>query len=70
MASSDKMEIDVTCQRCLRRFKVTVDCDGYNEWRAGGKIQHCLPENTADERELLLSSLCDSCFNAVANSIG
>jgi hypothetical protein len=61
--SKDEMNIEVTCQMCLKRYRLTVNVDGYNEWREGKKlIQKCLPTLSAADRELLISSTCDPCF--------
>ena len=50
------------CSQCLHWFDLEVNADRYARWLAGeGLIQNMLPELT--ERELLISSICNACFD-------
>jgi hypothetical protein len=37
--------------------------EGFHNWQGGELIQNALPELTADERELLISGTCPSCWD-------
>lgn len=52
-----------TCWRCNETTTIEVDESDYLEWKRGKMIQHALNELTDDERELLISSTCGSCFD-------
>lgn len=56
----------ITCEDCRKTYMVEVDYQGYCDWLYGGKLlQHALPHNTHDERELLLSHTCGPCYDAL-----
>ena len=37
--------------------------EGFHNWQGRALIQNALPELTADERELLISGTCPSCWD-------
>ena len=54
----------VQCQACGIDYHFSVDYDGYFAWKSEeGFIQDLLPDNTASERELLISGVCGECFD-------
>lgn len=56
----------IECQECGTLYSLEVDYQGYLEWRYEGKLlQHALPQNTHDERELLLSGTCGPCYDSM-----
>lgn len=59
-------QVAVTCESCGTLYTFEVDYEGYLAWRHEGKLlQHALPENTHGERELLLTSTCGPCYDAL-----
>lgn len=55
----------IECEVCHTLYSVEVDYEGYLKWRHGDTLlQHALPQNTHDERELLLSQTCGPCYDA------
>lgn len=63
-----KLEIKVKCNLCGSVYVVFVDSGRYNKWIEGeGFIQDIMPELTPEERELLISQTCDSCFDIIFN---
>lgn len=59
-----RIEITVHCSGCGIDYHFSVDYDGYFRWKKGeGFIQDLLPDNTASERELLISGTCGECFD-------
>lgn len=57
------MQIEVTCIRCKKVYQIILSDKGYKRWQGGEFIQDALPELSADERELLMSSICGPCFD-------
>ena len=55
--------VPAACRMCREVYCVEVDAVGYEQWKAGELIQNALPELSAEERELLISKTCDSCWN-------
>jgi hypothetical protein len=55
--------VPAACRMCREVYCVEVDADGYQQWRGGELIQNALPNLTPEERELLISKTCDSCWN-------
>lgn len=59
-----RIEITKRCNACDIDYMFSVDIDGYNAWISEkGFIQDLLPDNTAAERELLISNTCGECFD-------
>ena len=51
-----------------KTFILTVEEDGYMEWLAPGNLKPlevCLPMLSREERELLISGLCEAGYEAV-----
>ena len=60
----EMMTVNKVCIMCGEFHGVAVDYDGYRKWKAGeGLIQDLLKENTDGERELLISGICEHCFD-------
>jgi hypothetical protein len=56
--------VAVTCWSCGTAFMVEVDYEGFLRWRYEGTLlQLALPQNTHDERELLLTGTCGKCYD-------
>jgi hypothetical protein len=60
---TDPQPFWVICQQCFTRYEFLVDPEGFEKWRQGTHIQYALPNNTADERELIKSQMCGTCFD-------
>lgn len=62
----EKMTVIKQCKGCGDKFHITFYKKDYNSWKNKGVlIQNALPYLLADERELLLSSLCGLCFDKI-----
>ena len=46
-----------------RTLTLDVTAEEIATWKAGELIQNALPELSDEERELLISKTCDSCWN-------
>jgi len=59
-----KLDITKKCCGCDKSYTFVVDYDGYHAWKnEQGFIQDLLQDNTASERELLISGTCGECFD-------
>jgi len=59
-------QVAVTCAGCGTLYTFEVDYEGYLRWRYEGELlQLALPHNTHDERELLISQTCGSCYDSM-----
>jgi len=59
-----RIDMTVHCSGCGVDYHLSVDYDGYVAWKKGeGFIQDLLPDNTDDERELLISATCGDCYD-------
>lgn len=52
-----------TCRQCGEEKQIEVDAAAVARWQAGQHIQVAMPEVSADDRELLISSFCGKCFD-------
>lgn len=53
------------CIECGELKTVEVNEGDYNDWLNGELIQQVMPYLTADERELLMSGICGTCFDEI-----
>ena len=57
------MEIECRCPFCGVVRTVTVDAIDYLAWEVGDALaQNAFPYLSADEREMLISGICPSCW--------
>lgn len=61
------MIINVTCPFCEAVSHVEVELTDYNRWKDGTLVQDAFPYLSADERTLLLTGICTSCWD---NNLG
>lgn len=50
---------------CGKVNEVRVEVEAYNRWQGGELIQVVFPDLSAEERELLISGTCPSCWDAM-----
>ena len=59
-----EMTIDVECQVCHTKRQVMVPAMGYLQWSIGQvRIQDAMPRLSAEDRELLISQICPTCWD-------
>lgn len=46
-------------------FEVPVTQEQLDRWKSGTLIQNAMPHLSPGQRELFISGLCDSCFDAL-----
>ena len=52
-----------SCIKCGAMHDIVADPDDFAAWAKGTLIQDAMPYMSADERELLISSICGLCFD-------
>jgi len=58
--------LNIQCKLCKETYAIKVKTEDYTDYYNSGKlIQLCFPYLTAGERELIISGMCDSCFNNI-----
>lgn len=58
--------VHCTCPRCYRTHEVKVDFEDYTNYMMGdAKIQDAFPYLSANEREYILSGLCEDCWDGL-----
>jgi hypothetical protein len=57
------MCIPKICNCCNRKVVIEVSEFAFNNWNAGALAQDALRELTDDEREILISGICGTCFD-------
>lgn len=55
--------VAVPCRRCNEVTELKVDFEGFTKWQQGELIQNALPELDVDQRELLISGTCPTCWD-------
>lgn len=56
--------LNVTCLYCKKEFTINCNESDYNDWKNGeGFIQDILSYVSNADRELLISSTCEECFD-------
>ena len=60
-----KLDIAVLCHMCESIHEFEVDSLGYLKYMTGELVQNALPELSPAERELLISSTCEKCFDEI-----
>lgn len=69
----DKVDISIQCKICLKYHTIKVNHMKYTNYRLGripGLIQNIFPENTPEERELILSNICPACWDRMFSEEG
>ena len=56
------IKIEIVCPVCGKKQVVTVKSEDYDKWENGELIQRAFPYLTSNERETLITGICDDCF--------
>lgn len=60
----EKMKVDVRCRMCGTYHTLTVNTEMFMRWSNREiLVQNAFPELSLDQRELLISQICGSCFD-------
>ena len=55
--------IQTTCPHCGKTTYLDVTFEGYLAYMMGDPICECFPELSADDREMLISGVCPTCWD-------
>jgi hypothetical protein len=55
--------ITPTCRTCKTDYLLKVNAEDIKKINQGVHVQNAMPYLSAGERELLISGICDTCFN-------
>ena len=62
----ENLQLQIECMYCHNNFNFIVKKDDFKEFKTGNKnIQDVFPYLSINGRELLLSRMCESCFDKV-----
>ena len=56
------IKIETMCPFCGKKQIVTVKSEDYDKWENGELVQIAFPYLTSNERETLITGICDNCF--------
>lgn len=59
------MSVHVECRTCTHVEELPISDEQIARWRGGELIQNVMPELSADQRELLISGTCGTCWEAL-----
>lgn len=57
--------LSIKCVMCRKTLKLEVFKSQYEKWQDGEYIQVAMPNLLPGERELLISGVCEPCFDAM-----
>lgn len=55
--------LKVRCTMCRQVYTLDVQMQDYQRYREGAMVQDAFPYLSAGQRELLISGLCDTCWD-------
>jgi hypothetical protein len=62
---AERQPHDYTCQVCAKTTTLEISKAHLAEWKAGAFIQSVMPYLSADERELVKTAICGTCFDVI-----
>lgn len=61
------LELHIKCKFCDRDYTLLMPAEAYVAYAHGAATQDALPMLSLGERELLISGICEDCFNALTS---
>jgi len=61
----EESSMTVKCRMCNTLHVINVSQEQIKVWKAGALIQVAFPNLNADERELLMTATCGTCFDSM-----
>ena len=66
--NTDYIAVPVQCPFCNAKSEVEATLAGLRAWQEGALVQVAFPNMTPNDRELLMTGICDSCWPAGEDS--
>ena len=63
---SNKVTIKVQCKNCGKTFKIRVYPEDIEKYQNGELIQNAFPYLSAEDRELIISGICPTCWDKMS----
>jgi hypothetical protein len=60
---TETITVSVPCPFCQNSAELDVPFEGYKAWQSGELAQNAFPDLSADEREMLISGTCPTCWD-------
>lgn len=67
-AANRDLYLNVQCRQCREIVALDVNEQDFAAWHRGLSVQHAMPYLTPGEREILISNICEPCFDAIFSS--
>lgn len=55
----------IQAEGCAIQQTLDVDANAYRRWQEGQYVQDAFPELSADQREMLITGICGSCWEGL-----
>lgn len=68
--SDGRIEFQVSCAECAFPYTFVVLEDRFQAWQDGELVQDAFPNMPGEWREMLISSVCPSCFDDLFSDKG
>lgn len=63
MIAIPMISLEVECEYCGDIHIVSVNEFDFNDWKSGSLIQDAMPYLNESQKQLLISQMCDECWN-------
>jgi hypothetical protein len=63
------MRIATECLECKEKVTIYIIREDWERWKAGEQIQDAFPYLSINDRELLVSRICETCFDRLFKEI-
>lgn len=57
------VNVETVCPFCGSREIIAVNDEDYYDWMHGKRVQHAFPYLNANQRERLVTGICDKCWD-------
>ena len=68
--NNHEVTVITTCPFCGRANEIEVNEDDYLDWQDGMLVQDAFPYLSANEREMLVSGICPTCWDSTFGGEG
>ena len=65
IATRLNVSVNTQCRSCGECQKISFNANDWQRWQEGEFIQEAMPYLSAAEREMMISEICETCFDAM-----